>query len=217
MARTLALVALSYLFGAIPIAYFAGRWFGGVDLRRVGTGVVGASNLGNTRAGRWTAPVGLAQIAQGALPPLVLRREPASLRVVAGLAAIAGQDWNPWLGLRGGRGMAHSIGFLLVLSPASLVVFAVLGVIGRLAGQVPLSMMLGLVVSPLFALWGGRPRAVVLGCGGVALMAAARRLQGSDGLPRSRSVALWRLLFDRDVVDRAEWQSRIQAGEGWKT
>jgi acyl phosphate:glycerol-3-phosphate acyltransferase len=208
--RALPYVVLGYLIGAVPLPFIAGRLFGRVDLRESGTRVIGASNLRGTAAGWAVAPVGVTQILQGALPPYLAKRrgEGPLVQVASGIASVLGQDWNVFLGLRGGRGMAHSIGFLLALSPASFLGFAVCGIAGRLANQVPLSMLIGLLLAPFLSAREGRPASVVLGCGLVAGLAAVKRLLGNGPAPAGEtksSVYLWRLLFDRDVLDRDAW------------
>jgi glycerol-3-phosphate acyltransferase PlsY len=208
--RGLKFVALGYLIGAVPVPYLFGRIFADADLRRTGTGVAGAANLASTNAGWAVAPAGVIQILQGWLPPALARArgEPHSVQVCAGMASVLAQDWNPFLGLRGGRGMAHSIGFLLALSPPSLAAFALCGVLGRLANQVPISLMAGLALSAPLAACARRPVVVAAGCGFITALAAFKRLLGNDGLPDgpgARRKAVWRLLFDRDVPDREEW------------
>lgn len=211
MLRAVPLLLVSYVIGSVPVPFVIGR-AAGADLRRTGTGVVGAANLARTRAAWAVAPAGVVQIGQGMLPPLLMkaRGQPEAGQVMAGLCSISAHAWNPWLGFQGGRGMAHSIGFLLALSPASLAGFAVCGVLGRLAGQVPLSMLVGLVLSAPLAAASKRPPTVVAGCALVTLMTVVRRIQGSTPLRQDRRVAIWRILFDRDVRDRDEWLARLE-------
>ena len=200
-----------YVIGAVPLAYLAGRVFGGVDLRETGTGTAGASNLSHTRS-RWAvAPVGLAQVAQGALPPLLARRRGASAasQVMSGLASIAGQDWSIFLGFRGGRGVTHSIGFLLALSPAALAGLTACGLAGVALRQIPLAMIAGLALSPVLAARSGRPPSVVAGCAALAALALAKRIE-ANGRPSPGGQRRWltfayRALFDRDVLDRNAW------------
>jgi glycerol-3-phosphate acyltransferase PlsY len=201
---------LSYVIGALPIPWLVGRVFLGVDLRRSGTGTAGAANLGDLGP-RWlVAPVGVAQILQGALPPLLARRagEPTAVQALAGLAGVAAQDWNLLLGLKGGRGLTHSIGVLLALAPEALVSLTIAGVAGRRLGQVPVGMLAGFCLAPVVARAMGRPRATVAACWGLAGLAAAKRLE-ANGRPlpsTGRAGALIRrLLLDRDIADREAW------------
>ncbi len=209
--RSLAFVLGGYLLGAVPVPYLVGRVFGRADLLESGTGSAGASNLWHTPAGWAVAPVGVAQMAQGALPPLVARRAGCSegVQVAAGLASIVGQDWNMALGLRGGRGLTHSIGFLLAVSRPSLVPLAVFGLAGVVLRQIPLGMLLGLSMAAASARAVCRPPAVVAGCRLMLALAAAKRVEANRRpFPEGQPVALtllYRALFDRDVRSRDDW------------
>ena len=112
------IVLVSYLIGAIPIAYLTGRAIRGVDLREYGSKNVGASNVFQSVSKWMVVPVGLAEIAQGMAGILLakLADQDLSVQVAAGLAAIAGHNWSPYLRFAGGRGVAHAIGFMTVLS-----------------------------------------------------------------------------------------------------
>jgi glycerol-3-phosphate acyltransferase PlsY len=214
MLSPLRFAVLGYTIGAIPLPYLAARVFAGQDLRKMGTATVGASNLSHTRAGWAVAPVGVLQIVQGALPPLLARRagEGAGVQVIAGLASICGQDWNVFLGFRGGRGVTHSLGFLLALSPPSLACLTVCGLTGVATRRIPAGMAGGLIASPLVASLAGRPPATVRGCGLMALLALVKRAFGNgqpmpDGQSRAETLRN-RLLFDRDVRAREAWIAR---------
>ena len=109
----------AYLLGSLPTAYLLARWLRGIDLREVGSGNVGGSNLRAT-VGLWaTVSVGLFDVAKGALPICLAQQVGLgeTTAIGAGLAAIAGHNWPPWLSFRGGRGMASTLGVLLVLFP----------------------------------------------------------------------------------------------------
>ena len=72
MTREALALAASYLLGAIPTSYLAARVFRGIDLRKVGSGNLGATNLYRTLGARFAIPVGLFDIAKGAIPVMVL-------------------------------------------------------------------------------------------------------------------------------------------------
>lgn len=110
------IILASYVIGSVPVAYLTGRLLGGIDLRRSGSGNVGASNVWQSVSKASVVPVGLAEIGQGLLGILIakLTGETLTVQVLAGLAAIAGHNWSPFLRFTGGRGIAHAIGFMLV-------------------------------------------------------------------------------------------------------
>lgn len=124
MTATLALLALGgYLAGSIPFGYLAGRLLLGVDVRRVGSGNIGATNV--ARAGGRTLGVAvlLLDAAKAIVPILVARRllgggPDAELgAVTVAVAAFAGHLFPVWLGFRGGKGVATGFGIFLVLAP----------------------------------------------------------------------------------------------------
>ena len=117
----------SYLLGAIPTAYIIARLAKGVDLRRYGSGNVGASNLFHHAGRKWVVPLGLFEVLiKGAVPiwtgQYLLGLERSSgLLIAAPLLAIAGNNWSIFLRFQGGRGIAVAAGTLLGLSPLILV------------------------------------------------------------------------------------------------
>ena len=117
---TLALVAaLAYLLGAIPFGIVITRALGLGDLRTIGSGNIGATNVlrtGNKRAAAATLTL---DAAKGAVAVLIARamvgEDAAQL---AGLAAFLGHLFPVWLGFRGGKGVATFLGLLIALAPA---------------------------------------------------------------------------------------------------
>jgi glycerol-3-phosphate acyltransferase PlsY len=126
-------LAASYLVGAIPTSYLAGRLFRGIDLREHGSKNLGATNLYRILGWRYAIPVGLFDIAKGVVPVLVFapRVSDAQLFALAcGVAAVVGHVFSVFVRFRGGKGVATAAGVMLALTPAalgvSLVVWAVL-------------------------------------------------------------------------------------------
>ncbi len=203
-------ILAGYLIGAIPIAYIAGR-LKGIDIRRYGSANVGASNVYQSVA-RWAVvPVGLGQICLGmagiGLAKLV--DQSLGVQVAAGVAAVGGACWSVYLRFAGGRGVAASIGFLLLLTPFTLAVFTVVAVAGALLRQVPLGVGLAIASTPIASLLIDGPGPIALGCLCAVVVIFAKRLQGSPGRRvegvRASELLLNRLLFDRDVRNREEW------------
>lgn len=112
-----------YLVGSFPTGVIAGR-LRGVDIRKVGSGNIGATNAARTLGKKVGAAVLLVDAAKGYLPVLAARvawlDEPGGALVVAlvGLAAVAGHMFPPWLRFRGGKGVATAFGVYLALAPA---------------------------------------------------------------------------------------------------
>ncbi|MCX7750560.1 MAG: glycerol-3-phosphate 1-O-acyltransferase PlsY [Candidatus Bipolaricaulota bacterium] len=110
-----------YLLGGIPTAYLAGR-LKGVDLRRHGSGNVGGTNAVRVLGWRVGIPVLALDIlkgyaAGGLLPRLPWVGDPVYLGLAAGLGAVLGHVFTPYLGFRGGKGVAAGAGVLLALAP----------------------------------------------------------------------------------------------------
>lgn len=127
----------AYLLGSIPTAYLVGRLLLGGDIREYGTGNVGATNLWHGGARFALVPVGLFDIAKAALPTWVtlgpLGRGYGAA-VTTGLCAAIGHAWSICLGFAGGRGISTTLGMLLVVFPAGVLVqlsFVALGVLLR--------------------------------------------------------------------------------------
>jgi glycerol-3-phosphate acyltransferase PlsY len=116
-------LAASYLAGAIPTSYLAGRLFRGIDLREHGSKNLGATNLYRTLGWRYAIPVGLFDIAKGAIPVLVFAPRVSSSQLFAlacGLAAIVGHVFSVFVRFRGVKGVATAAGVMLGLTPAAL-------------------------------------------------------------------------------------------------
>lgn len=111
---------LAFLSGSIPFSWFLGKLCG-VDLRRVGSGNPGATNLMRS-CGRVPGAAGLLlDAAKGAAPVFLAGQVPGSwLPAAAAMAAILGHVLMPWFGFKGGKGVATALGALLVLAPLPL-------------------------------------------------------------------------------------------------
>lgn len=127
MNELLAIVA-AYGVGSIPFALLVSRRHG-IDVRRVGSGNVGATNVLRSVGVGPGLLVMLLDISKGVIAVLIARRIAPDLAVGAGLAAMAGHVWPVWLRFRGGKGVATGAGVFGVLLPIGLVVAAVMFVL----------------------------------------------------------------------------------------
>ena len=113
-------IITGYLLGCIPSAYIAGRLVKGKDIRQMGGGNVGALNTFKEVGRLAGIAVLLADIAKGAAAVAIARwllDVPQLLVLGAGLAGIVGHNWSIFLKFTGGKGMATSIGTLVILMP----------------------------------------------------------------------------------------------------
>ncbi len=128
--NTALVLVLAYLLGSIPFAYLIGRRKG-VDIRRVGDGNVGAFNVFR-HVGLYAGTATLIlDMAKGATAIAVTKALHTGeiVTCLAGVAAVAGHNWTPFLGFKGGRGEATIIGVLFALVPWQMAVAFVLGII----------------------------------------------------------------------------------------
>jgi glycerol-3-phosphate acyltransferase PlsY len=121
----------SYLLGSIPTAYLLVKRLKGVDVRAVGSGNVGATNVTRVAGVRAGLVVFLVDAAKGLLAvlvvaPALLQPMTAAARLGCGLAAVLGHAFPVFLNFRGGKGVATTIGVLVGTMP--LIAAACLGV-----------------------------------------------------------------------------------------
>jgi glycerol-3-phosphate acyltransferase PlsY len=127
------LVVLGFLAGSIPFGLIIGKRLG-VDVRERGSGNIGASNVTRVLGVGAGIAVAVLDIAKGALP-VWLARHHGGVATTVGWAAILGHCFSPWLGGKGGKGVATAFGAFLVIWPLSagvaLVVFGAVVAITR--------------------------------------------------------------------------------------
>lgn len=208
-----AVIALAYVIGSIPIAWIAGRVSAGVDIREYGSGNTGASNVWQSASRALVVPVGLLQIAQGAAGVIIARAsgQDTAVQLAAGLVAVVANNWNPWLGFTGGRGVGQAIGFLAAVSPVALVVFIFVAVIGVVLRAIPQFVALGVALAPAGALIESQGMTVVFGTLVLlALLMLKRVLANGAPAPDCERPRVWlfRLVYDRDIRDRDAWVRR---------
>lgn len=161
-------VVLGYLAGSVPFAFLLTRR-AGIDLRRSGSGNLGATNVLRT-AGVWQGVAVLAlDVAKGMTAVLIARRVAggASIAAIAGAAAVVGHIYPVWLGFHGGKGVAVAAGVFSVLSPAATGVAALLFVVTVwFTRYVSAGSIAAMVALPVITWWAGAPGAVVLSAAG---------------------------------------------------
>lgn len=174
----LIVLAIGFLLGSIPFPFLLTRRRG-IDLRLVGSGNVGATNALRVSSPFTAATVLALDASKGTLAVWIadaLTRQ-QTLAVCAGLAAIAGHLYPPWLGFRGGKGMATSAGVFLLLAPAATAVASLvfLTLIG-LTRLVSLGSVGAVVALPPLTAWFGASPAVLIGaCAAAALVVFRHR------------------------------------------
>jgi glycerol-3-phosphate acyltransferase PlsY len=144
MSWTLALL-ISFVVGGIPWSWLAGRLIGGLDLRRVGSGNLGATNTFRALGAKVAIPVLLLDVFKGVAAVLLIAPRctdwgalsTATGATLCGLAAILGHMFPPYLGFRGGKGIATSAGVFAALEPLAFVLaLAVFGLAFAASGGI---------------------------------------------------------------------------------
>ena len=118
----MAIIIVAYLIGSIPFALLLARRFGEADLRRVGSGNLGAANVMRASGVAAGLLVAALDMTKGAASVWLAARGSAgaALPAAAGLAAIIGHIYPVWLRFRGGKGVATACGVFAVLTPLAL-------------------------------------------------------------------------------------------------
>jgi len=127
-ATLLALLVIGYISGSIPYAVIVSR-VRGVDIRAVGSKNPGAHNVMQHVGRGWGWLVTILDLLKGALPALLAKLVGLSDWAVVGtgVAAMLGHITSPFLGFKGGKGVATGFGMLLALAPAAMVTGSVIG------------------------------------------------------------------------------------------
>jgi len=145
----LAWLPAAYLLGAVPSSYLLARWMGGLDLRTVGSRNLGATNLYRVLGWKAAIPAAAFDVAKGAVPVVLAVRTgvgPSWWPLAVGLAAVLGHVYSPFVGFRGGKGVATAAGVFLALAPAPLGVAAVVWVsLLKATGYMSVASMTGAV------------------------------------------------------------------------
>jgi glycerol-3-phosphate acyltransferase PlsY len=147
-----------YLIGSVPTGFLMAR-ARGIDIRQHGSGNIGATNVGRVMGRNWGFVAFACDFLKGFLPLFLLRWlvypsdadwPVALLLVVCGLAGILGHNFTPWLGFKGGKGVATTGGVVAALIPwAFLIVLGVWIVLTALTRTVSIGSILAAVALPI--------------------------------------------------------------------
>lgn len=153
MTRLTAWLIASYLLGSIPTSYLTVRLIKGQDLRKLGSGNLGATNLFRVLGWKYAVPVGIFDMLKGAVPVLVfapLAGASDRQAILLGLAAVVGHVFSVFVGFKGGKGVATGAGVVLGLAPwAFLVALATWVLVVKASGYVSLGSIVASGTLPL--------------------------------------------------------------------
>ncbi len=155
----------AYLLGSIPFGLLLSKLFGGADIRSVGSGNIGATNVARAAgplAGTLTLLLDTGKGALAVFLAMRLSNESATWMMIAGLCVLLGHCFPIWLGFRGGKGVATALGVFLVLCPlaalGALILFVLVVIYWRFVslGSISAAAAMPLLV---YFFWAPRSRA----------------------------------------------------------
>jgi acyl phosphate:glycerol-3-phosphate acyltransferase len=170
-------VVVAYLIGSVPFALVIAKRWGAPDLRRVGSGNLGAANVLRTSGVTAGVLVALLDVGKGAAGVLLASRLDGSTATpaVAGLAAIVGHIYPIWLRFRGGKGVATACGVFAALAPVALpIALAVFLVSAWITRYISVGSVLASAALPPIAYVMGAPMPIVVAAAGAAALIVFR-------------------------------------------
>lgn len=165
---------LAYLIGSIPTGYIIVKLKTGQDIRQVGSGSTGATNVKRVLGKKWFFIVMLLDALKGVLPVLISKYflsagmllDPYGIYAVAcAVFVIVGHSKPVFLGFKGGKSVASGVGTILALSPlAGLIIALIWGAVTYISRYVSLGSIVALVLSPFIMYFLNAPAAYVAYC-----------------------------------------------------
>ena len=165
----LLVIASSYLIGSIPTGYIVVKLFTGQDIRTIGSGSTGATNVKRVMGKKWFFIVMLLDALEGALPVVLAAcfmsvfKEIGLLPVIAAVCVILGHSKSVFLNFTGGKSVASGVGTLMALNwQAGLIIAAVWGVVTWVSKYVSLGSIVALALAPLIMWFLNAPIAYII-------------------------------------------------------
>ncbi len=145
-------LGIGYLLGSLPTGYLAGKWLSNVDLREIGSGSTGATNVLRHIGKRAALVVFLIDVGKGMAPVLLAKGLNLDdlWQVIAGISSLSGHIWPIWLRWKGGKAVATGLGLFLGISwPVGLASLGVFLIVLSFSKIVSLSSVFAAVSLPL--------------------------------------------------------------------
>lgn len=184
---------LAYLIGSIPVGFVIARLMGGTDIRRAGSGNIGATNVLRTLGTLPAVITLLGDIAKGYLAVEVAYAvvpEPWS-RAAGAVLAIVGNCWPVFLGFRGGKGMATGFGAFLAAAPLATLPAALVWLLVVATFRIiSLASIMAVICLPLGVVMLGYPRAMVSAAVATAVIIVLRHRENIRRLAQGREPRL---------------------------
>ncbi|MBW1713840.1 MAG: glycerol-3-phosphate 1-O-acyltransferase PlsY [Deltaproteobacteria bacterium] len=191
-------LAGAYLLGSIPCGLIIGRLAAGIDVRRSGSGNIGATNVLRAAGKAWGGLTLAADVLKGVLPVWAagqLWSGRPDLAAWAGLAVVAGHCYPVYLGFKGGKGVATALGVFLIVAPKAVavgvLVFSLALALTRRVSVGSLLAILGVLAAIFW--WGGQDPVLIAS----SIMAGLIFFRHKDNIVRLLSGQENRLTLDR--------------------
>jgi glycerol-3-phosphate acyltransferase PlsY len=149
-------VLTAFFLGSLPF----GHWLAlvrGVDLRKQGSGNTGATNVGRVLGKKWGIFIFVLDLGKGWIAVALAKSVgnlPETWSITVGVSAVLGHIFSPWLGFRGGKGVATSAGILIGLAPwVALGVALIWSLIFQMSRTVSVASLCAATAFPVFVFW----------------------------------------------------------------
>ncbi|WP_246047615.1 glycerol-3-phosphate 1-O-acyltransferase PlsY [Leptospira ilyithenensis] len=149
-------ILASYLLGGIPVGFLIAKKVKGIDLREHGSKNIGATNVGRVIGWKYGSVALVLDALKGAIPVLLADYIPspyslATSEILLGCVAILGHTFTPYLGFKGGKGVATALGVYLTLVPVvTLCAVVIFFIVYKISGFVSLGSILGTLSMPIW-------------------------------------------------------------------
>lgn len=149
-------ITICYLLGSIPFGYIVGKMFKKIDIRELGSGNIGATNVFRMLGPSLASLVLMGDIGKGILSIYLVRFlniDNLLISTIAGLVVICGHDWSIFLGFKGGKGIATTFGVVFALNPTiSILAVIVWGIVLVTTRYASLSSILAIISILIFTI-----------------------------------------------------------------
>lgn len=149
-------ITICYLLGSIPFGYIVGKMFKKIDIRELGSGNIGATNVFRMLGPSLASLVLIGDIGKGILSIYLVRFlniDNLLISTIAGLVVICGHDWSIFLGFKGGKGIATTFGVVFALNPTiSILALIIWGVVLVTTRYVSLSSIFAVISIFIFTI-----------------------------------------------------------------
>ena len=171
MVELLLVLVIAYLIGSIPTGYIIVKLFTGQDIRTIGSGSTGATNVKRVMGKKWFFTVMILDAIKGAVPVILAKVLTTAfagiglLPVIAAVAVILGHSKSIFLKFTGGKSVASGVGTILALNwMVGLTIAGIWAIITYFSKYVSLGSIIALAISP-FLMWGFKePLAYIIYC-----------------------------------------------------